>query len=120
MYNAFLLALGIVVDDAIVVIENTHRIFVEGRGKITTAIAAKEAAGEVFVPVLAGTLTMHGVSNKVEVPATIRVVGKKISADSKFMVKLADYNIKVPSLVANQVSETIAITVGCQYEPYKR
>lgn len=55
---ALLFALGIIVDDAIVVIENTHRIFTEGRGSITAHNAAKMAAGEVFVPVLAGTLTM--------------------------------------------------------------
>ena len=54
---ALLFGLGIIVDDAIVVIENTHRIFVEGKGKISSAIAARMAAGEVFVPVLAGTLT---------------------------------------------------------------
>ncbi|UOQ54492.1 efflux RND transporter permease subunit [Hymenobacter cellulosivorans] len=53
---AFLLALGIVVDDAIVVIENTHRLLHE-HPELTTAQAAKYAAGEVFVPVLAGTLT---------------------------------------------------------------
>ena len=52
---AFLLALGIVVDDAIVVIENTHRIF--ANGKVPIAKAAKLAAGEVFMPVLSGTLT---------------------------------------------------------------
>lgn len=52
---AFLLALGIVVDDAIVVIENTHRIFDNGKRDIITA--AKMAAGEVFLPVLSGTLT---------------------------------------------------------------
>ncbi len=53
---AFLLALGIVVDDAIVVIENTHRLLHE-HPKLSTDKAAKFAAGEVFVPVLAGTLT---------------------------------------------------------------
>ena len=52
---SFLLALGIVVDDAIVVIENTHRIF--ANGKIPIKKAAKLAAGEVFLPVLSGTLT---------------------------------------------------------------
>lgn len=52
---AFLLALGIVVDDAIVVIENTHRIFDNGKKNIK--IAAKMAVGEVFLPVLSGTLT---------------------------------------------------------------
>ena len=54
---ALLFGLGIIVDDAIVVIENTHRIFVEGRGKLTSSLSARIAAGEVFIPVLAGTLT---------------------------------------------------------------
>ncbi|HEX8334799.1 MAG TPA: efflux RND transporter permease subunit, partial [Segetibacter sp.] len=54
---ALLFGLGIIVDDAIVVIENTHRIFVEGRGKLTPVVSAKIAAGEVWIPVLAGTLT---------------------------------------------------------------
>jgi len=52
---AFLLALGIVVDDAIVVIENTHRLFDNGKREIK--VAAKMAVGEVFLPVLSGTLT---------------------------------------------------------------
>ena len=54
---ALLFGLGIIVDDAIVVIENTHRIFVQGKGKLTATTSAKMAAGEVFVPVLAGTVT---------------------------------------------------------------
>ena len=52
---SFIFALGIVVDDAIVVIENTHRIFM--KSNMTIIEAAKYAAGEVFVPILAGTLT---------------------------------------------------------------
>lgn len=52
---SFLLALGIVVDDAIVVIENTHRIF--DNGKMPIKKAAKLATGEVFLPVLSGTVT---------------------------------------------------------------
>ncbi|NLJ07496.1 MAG: efflux RND transporter permease subunit [Sphingobacteriales bacterium] len=56
---SFIFALGIVVDDAIVVIENTHRIFRQGRDKqITIVEAAKYAAGQVFLPVLSGTLTL--------------------------------------------------------------
>lgn len=53
---SFLLALGIVVDDAIVVIENTHRVF--DNGKVPIRHAAKIAAGEVFMPVLSGTLVV--------------------------------------------------------------
>lgn len=54
---ALLFGLGIIVDDAIVVIENTHRIFMEGKGKIPVMQATKMAAGEVFIPVFAGTIT---------------------------------------------------------------
>jgi multidrug efflux pump subunit AcrB len=54
---ALLFGLGIIVDDAIVVIENTHRIFTESKGKLNATVSARMAAGEVFVPVLAGTLT---------------------------------------------------------------
>ena len=52
---ALLFGLGIIVDDAIVVIENTHRIF--NNGAVPIKRAAKMAAGEVFVPVLSGTVT---------------------------------------------------------------
>lgn len=50
----FIFALGIVVDDAIVVIENTHRIH---RHVPDIRQAAKMAAGEVFLPIFSGTLT---------------------------------------------------------------
>jgi multidrug efflux pump len=53
---AFLLGLGIVVDDAIVVIENTHRIY-HKETNLTIVQAAKKAAGEIFLPVLSGTAT---------------------------------------------------------------
>ncbi|MFC5410944.1 efflux RND transporter permease subunit [Larkinella bovis] len=53
---AFLLGLGLVVDDAIVVIENTHRLFNLNKDwDIKQSV--KAAAGEVFIPVLSGTLT---------------------------------------------------------------
>lgn len=51
----FILAMGIVVDNAIVVIENTHRLYMEEGMPIITA--AKKAAGEVIIPVFSGTLT---------------------------------------------------------------
>ena len=53
----FIFALGIVVDDAIVVIENTHRIFKLNKGRLSIGRSAKLAAGEVFMPILSGTLT---------------------------------------------------------------
>jgi len=54
---SFIFALGIVVDDAIVVIENIHRIYNQHHGKMNIIQASKIAAGEVFLPILSGTLT---------------------------------------------------------------
>ncbi|MCK9618123.1 MAG: efflux RND transporter permease subunit [Lentimicrobiaceae bacterium] len=51
---SFIFALGIIVDDAIVVIENTHRLH---RYETDIVKAAKHAAGEVFLPIFSGTLT---------------------------------------------------------------
>ena len=52
---SLVMVLGILVDDAIVVIENTYRHQQEyGENPI---VAAKAAAGEVFVPVLTSTVT---------------------------------------------------------------
>lgn len=52
---SFILAMGIVVDNAIVVIENTYRLYNEENMPIVPA--AKKAAGEVIAPVFSGTLT---------------------------------------------------------------
>lgn len=51
----FIFALGIVVDNAIVVVENTHRML--NKEGLPIKEAAKKAAGEVIAPVFAGTLT---------------------------------------------------------------
>ena len=40
----------------------------------------------------------------------------KITGQSTFTVKLADYQIEVPRLVKNNISETIEIRVNCLYD----
>lgn len=52
---ALLFTLGIVVDDAIVVVENIHRLHAEEKIPIWKAVP--QAVSEVFLPVLSGTLT---------------------------------------------------------------
>lgn len=51
---AFLIALGMIVDDAIIVTENTYRHMEEGMQAVP---AAQRGAGEVFWPVMASTST---------------------------------------------------------------
>ena len=66
---------------------------------------------------ISGDLNIHGVSKKVSaVPGTITVKDGKPTGTSKFNVKLADYEISVPSVVKKNIAETIDISVSCLYD----
>jgi hypothetical protein len=64
-----------------------------------------------------GDLTVHGIKQKIVVPGKLTIAGGKVTAVSTFTIKLADYKIEIPSLVADKIAETIEIKVDCQYEP---
>lgn len=60
-----------------------------------------------------GDLTMHGVTKGMVTTGNIIVKGGIATASSKFMVKLADYNISIPGAVKNNIAESIEINVNC-------
>jgi hypothetical protein len=62
---------------------------------------------------VAGKLTIHGVTKDVSEPGTIMVKGNDITVNSKFNVATADYNIKIPSLMAGKIAKNIEVTVNC-------
>lgn len=66
-----------------------------------------------------GKLTIHGVTRDVETIGTLKVNSGKIDANSTFNVLISDYNIKIPSIVKDKVSNSIKITVDCDLEPLK-
>jgi len=66
-----------------------------------------------------GKLTIHGVTKDVQAPGTIKVNGGKIDAASTFNIQLSDYNISIPSVVKDKVSNSIKISVDTKLEPFK-
>lgn len=64
-----------------------------------------------------GKLTIHGVTREVEIPGTIQVSNPKIVAKATFMIKLADYNIKIPQLLWQKIAEQVQVTVEFTYKP---
>lgn len=69
---------------------------------------------------VSGDLTIHGVTKNIKTSGIITIKAGKVSANSEFKIRLADYNIKVPSVVSNKIAEDIKITVDSAYEPYKK
>ena len=63
-----------------------------------------------------GKLTIHGVTTNIEIPGTAEVQSNRIILKSKFIVKLADYNIKIPQLMWQNIAEQVEVTVDFTYK----
>lgn len=90
------------------------------KGTITDLSKVNFSNDGTYSVTVKGDLTIHGVTKNIEVPGTISVSQGNINANSKFSVKVKDYNIKIPSTVINNIAETIDITIDCKYDPYKK
>jgi hypothetical protein len=84
------------------------------QGKVTGYKAG--AAGEQKVRAV-GKLTIHGVTRDIDVPGTAENVNGKVILKSKFMVKLADYSIKIPQLIWQNIAEQVEVRIDFTYKP---
>lgn len=64
-----------------------------------------------------GTLTIHNVSKPLATGATITIKDGIVSSNARFNVHVADFAIKVPSVVSQNIAETVEVTVDCRYAP---
>jgi hypothetical protein len=83
------------------------------QGKVTGFTA--EGRGEQKVKA-SGKLTIHGVTRNVEIPGTVEFAGGKAILKSKFVVKLVDYNVKIPKLVWQNIAEEIEVKIDFTYK----
>jgi hypothetical protein len=66
-----------------------------------------------------GVLTIHGVSRNLSIPSNILVSKLGISIQSKFIVKLSDYGIDIPTIVSNKIAEEVEVRLNGMLEPIK-
>ncbi|MEO8766409.1 MAG: YceI family protein [Ginsengibacter sp.] len=90
------------------------------KGSITDMSKLDFTKDGTYPVTVAGDLTIHGITKKVEAPGTLTITGDIINATSKFSAKVKDYNIKIPSVVENKIAETVDVSVDCKYEPSKK
>ena len=69
---------------------------------------------------VSGDLTIKDKTNPVTTDGTIEIKGDAVNAKSKFKIKLSDYNVEVPKMVRNKISEELEITVEMNYTELKR
>lgn len=84
---------------------------IQDAGKLTL-----NKVGEYPVHVT-GDLTIHGVTQKINTEGKITVTASGIAAKSSFTLKVKDFKIDIPNLVADKIAETIEVTIECNYTP---
>lgn len=86
------------------------------KGKIQETIDfSKDGENKVTVK---GTLDLHGVTKEIEATGTLTVKGQELIIASAFKIKIADYNIKVPSLYVQNIAELVDVKVNATLEPF--
>ena len=67
--------------------------------------------------VVKGKLTIHGVTKEVATNGVLKVNADHIRAESTFNIQLSDFDIKVPSVVKDKISNNIKISVDARLDP---
>lgn len=84
----------------------------EFKGTIENANAVDFSKDGTYKTNVTGTMTLHGATKNITAPAVFTVKGGKISAKANFTLPFADYNIDIPSLVADKVAKQATIEIA--------
>ena len=63
-----------------------------------------------------GKLTIHGVTKEITAPVSFTVTDGAVAANCVLKVLVADYDIKIPSVVSSNIAEEIEIKINADYE----
>ncbi len=85
-------------------------------GQIENIAAIDFSKNGTYKAIVSGDLTIKDKTNNVKTLGTFVVNGESVNAKAEFKVKLADYNVKVPGLVRDKISEDILIKVDMNYK----
>ncbi|NNC83920.1 MAG: YceI family protein [Flavobacteriales bacterium] len=86
------------------------------KGKIDNIDAVDFEKDGVYTTDISGSLEIHGVEQDVTTQGTITVKGGGIKGDCTFTVAVADYDIEIPALVADNIAKEVEIHVQADYQ----
>ncbi|MFU8843851.1 MAG: YceI family protein [Bacteroidales bacterium] len=85
-------------------------------GKVLNIESLDLTSTETFEAEIEGDLTIHGVTRKIKEKGVFTTDGQAITGHSTFIVKPADYDIKIPKAVVNNIAQEIEVTVNVVLE----
>ena len=87
------------------------------KGKVSNHQKIDFTQPGTYPAVVEGDLTIHGVTQPITTEGTLKVKEGSIAGTSEFMVRVDDYDIKIPKAVVNNIAEEIKVTVDIELEP---
>jgi polyisoprenoid-binding protein YceI len=90
------------------------------KGKFTAKGELAPVKDGVYPVTVEGTMEIKGKTNPVKAEGVFTVKGGKLSGTSKFDIVLADYGIKIPGAVKDNIAEKVQVTVDANYDAYTK
>lgn len=67
---------------------------------------------------IVGELTVHGETKEISTKVNVSMKGDEIVLEGDFRVEVADFNIKIPAIVRNNIAKIIKVTFELHHKPY--
>ncbi|MGB8359741.1 MAG: YceI family protein [Bacteroidales bacterium] len=87
------------------------------KGKITNLSSVDFSKNGSYEVTVEGDLTIRDVAKKMSVKGIVEVVTGGVNANAKFIIEPEDFNIKIPSVVRENIAKTVEVTVAMKYAP---
>ncbi len=85
------------------------------KGQILNFETLDENKKEVTIQ---GNITIHGITKPMNIKATLSKSDKRIQLTGKFPITVADFGIKIPAVVANNIAKVVEVTFEFDHKPY--
>ncbi|MEZ4984735.1 MAG: YceI family protein [Saprospiraceae bacterium] len=90
------------------------------KGQLTPDSQVNWKADGVYQVKVAGSLSIHGKTQQVTLPATFTIKSGAIQGSSSFQVAVADYGIEIPAVVRDNIAKEINIKVQANYQIFNK
>lgn len=74
--------------------------------------------GDISIAQIEGFLTIKDVTKPVRIESRFQKADDTINLQGKFMVSVADYNIKIPAIVRKNIAREVEVTFRFIHQPY--
>ncbi len=79
------------------------------KGNVTNMSSIHLDKDGVYTAEVAGDLSMHGVTKLIQINANISVENGQVKCIATFEIAVADFDIKIPKIVADNIAKTVKI-----------